>query len=229
MFRLLPLAFTLVVGVQAAEITEIAASPYQIAGLPNTIPALVCEGSTTRATTLQLKDRGGRWLNSETPGIAQLDGVAWSANDPARDGAGEFEVLLSTARLLRRHALAGFVTVGNSHGALLPNTELALRRVVHMGIPVVRLAREGRVESSRSDLFVAAGALAPADAERILAHCLLKYGALTPAADPARPTVAETNRIRAQLEQYQTTFDLQAAAFFSAQPSESAAALVALR
>ena len=221
LLRLLPIAVVLTAGAQAAEINEIAASPYQIASLPHAVPALICEGSTTRVTTLQLKDRRGRWLDAEAPGIAQLDGVAWSAND--------FEVFLSTARLLKNHTLAGFVTVGNSHGALLPNTELALRRVVHMGIPVVRLAREGRVESSSSDLFVAAGALAPADAERILANCLLRYGALTPAADPAHPTAAETLRIRAQLEQYQTTFDLQSAAFFSAQPSESAAALVASR
>lgn len=225
---LIPFALGGVTMVRGAAISEFSASPYLIASLPRAVSAIACEGSTTQAVKLQLKDRRGTWLNAEKPGIARLEGVAWSPDDPARDGAGEFEVLLSTARLLKAHALAGFVTVGNSHGALLPNTELALRRVVHMGLPVVRLAREGRVDPSRADLFVAAGSLAPADAERILANCLLRYGALPPAADPARPTRAETAAIRAHLELFQSAFDLQAAAHFSAQPSEFAA-MVAMR
>lgn len=224
----LPLALLMATAVSAVEIKQFPAAAYQIETLPRSVSALACAGSTTHAVTLQLKDRKGAWLDAAAPSIARLEGVAWSPHDPARDGAGEFEVLISTARLLKDNALAGFVTVGNSNGSLLPNTENALRRAVHMGVPVVRLARDGRVEANQADLFVAAGGLKPADAERILANCLLRFGALPPAANPARPTSAETAAIRAHLARYQEVFDLQSAALFSAQPSEFSA-MVAMR
>jgi hypothetical protein len=37
--------------------------------------------------------------------------------------------------------------------------------------------------------------------------CLMKFGALPPAADPAKPTAAETDATQAKLKQYQEIFD----------------------
>ncbi len=44
-------------------------------------------------------------------------------------------------------------------------------------------------------------------ARLLLLACLMKFGALPPAADPDRPTAAELDAIRRKLVQYQAVFD----------------------
>src|SRR4051794_37839908 len=46
-------------------------------------------------------------------GIAILHAAPWSAADAAREGAGEFEVLLRVAQLRRTHPVAGLISVGD--------------------------------------------------------------------------------------------------------------------
>jgi hypothetical protein len=138
--------------------------------------------------------------------VAILHAPSWSAADSAREGAGEFEVLLQVAQLQRTHSLAGLVSVGNRHGVRPGGGEGALHHAALSGIPVVKLARGGEVAPSLHDLFIDAGPLTPHHARSTLEHCLAQFGAPPAALDPSNPSVREIAKIRAHLRQYRAAF-----------------------
>lgn len=141
---------------------------------------------------------------STDAGVAVLPAVAWAPGDSAREGAGEFEVLLRIAQLQRAHALAGLVSVGDRHGMRLGGGERALSRATLTGVPVVKLAPRGEVAASPDGLFLDGGTLTADQAGTVLRHCLARHGAPPVAADPAHPTRREIAAIRAHLEPFQT-------------------------
>lgn len=146
-------------------------------------------------------------LAASEPAVAVLYGSAWSPGDSARDGAAEFEVLLCAARVRQAAPLAGIVGVGARRGSFPPAAELALERVAHMGVPVVRLASNGTLSANDGDVFIEAGSLTPTDAKRLLSECLQRCGPLPAAIDPTRPTKKEKAAIQAKLAEYQLQFD----------------------
>lgn len=179
--------------------------------LPSQVDGLMRRGSAVRTISVTLKNRSGALRDEARPAVAILESAAWSPEDAPRDGASAFEVLMCAARLLDRNALAGIVGVGNRSGAFLPSAEQAFRRVVPMGIPVVRLARDPRAAGMAGELFIEGGTLSPEEARRVLAECLLRHGALPPAADPLNPTPSEIAAIKHKLAIYQAEFNLRSA------------------
>jgi hypothetical protein len=141
------------------------------------------------------------------PAVAVLFGSAWSPGDAARDGAAEFEVLMCVAQVRQANPVAGLVGVGYRHGGFPPAAETALERVAHMGIPVVRLARNSSMPAHQGDVFIEAGTLSPTEAKRVLIACLARFGMLPVAADPARPTKKESAALQAKLALFQQQFD----------------------
>ena len=84
----------------------------------------------------------------------------------------------------------------------------AILRAVYSGLPVVCVGRgnnEGFSQPRAS--FIGGGNLTSTKARLLLMACLLKFGALSPAADPANPTEAERELIQKKLGQYQAIFD----------------------
>jgi L-asparaginase len=149
---------------------------------------------------------GGLSLRSE-PAVATLYGGAWSPGDTTREGAAELEVLLCAAQLRHANPLAGIVGVSPGRGAFSPAAEIALTRVAHMGLPVVRVAQRNPLPAHEGDVFIEAGSLSPTEAQRLLVECLSRYGAPPAAADPARPSRKETAAIQAKLALYQVRFN----------------------
>jgi hypothetical protein len=141
------------------------------------------------------------------PAVAVLYGSAWSPGDAARDGAAEFEVLMCVAQVQHVSSVAGLVGVGYRRGSFPPSAEIALERVAHMGIPVVRLAQNSPLPTHHGDAFIEAGSLSPADAKRLLAECLVRYGSLPVSADPAKPTKKEALALQTKLALFQAQFD----------------------
>jgi L-asparaginase len=181
---------------------------------PTVVPGLVMTGTGVRTKTIPLAvtDATGTVRDDILPGVLIIERVTWSPDDPVRDGAVEFELLLAAARLLRDHPLAGLVAVGNRHGILCPRGETSARRVVHLGVPVVRLADSGKVASTPDDLLISGGTLSPTEARALLRQCLVRHGALPPAHNPERPTAKELAAIRTRLAAYQRDFDAYLAA-----------------
>lgn len=207
----------------AVEIAEERLIGLDLRSLPRTVPGLELEGRATRAIKVTLADANGQLHPAAHPAVAVIRDSGWSPDDPARDAAGSFEVLLGAARVVRERPLAGLVSVGNHFGALQPGTEEALRRAVRMGLPVVRTARNGEVQAAPDDLLISAGRMPEAEARRVLSYCLVNYGALPPAANPDRPTAAETTALRARIRLYQQAFNVANAPLLASFASEQAA------
>ena len=86
--------------------------------------------------------------------------------------------------------------------------ERLLAQAAHSGMPVVRVGR-GNNEgfAAGSGCFLGGGNLTSTKARLLLIACLLKFGALPPATDPASPTEAETDALNSKLADYQQVFD----------------------
>lgn len=146
-------------------------------------------------------------VRAETSDIAVVRAAAWSPGDPVREGAGEFEVLLSVARVLRDHSEAAIVGVGDRHGLFSEGAERALRFVALKGVPVVTLAPGGDPVADPEGIFLDGGRLSVSQASAVLQRCLDHFGAPPRAADPAHPTPRELAAVRAHLELYRVAFE----------------------
>ncbi len=145
-------------------------------------------------------------------GVAVVHSVAWAPGQPAREGAGEFLVLLQAAKLQRAYRAAGLLAVGDHNGVLRGGGERALRRLAVTGVVVVRLAPKGEVASMPDNVFVDAGPLTEAQAERVLARGLELYGAAPKVSAPEQPTERELETIRAHLRKFQELFAIESGA-----------------
>ena len=65
----------------------------------------------------------------------------------------------------------------------------------------------GFVEQARNPLSIAGSNLTSTKARLLLMACLMKFGALPPAGDPANPTPDEVKAVEAKLDQYREVFN----------------------
>jgi L-asparaginase len=113
-------------------------------------------------------------------------------------------------RNLKHAPLAGFVVEGLSPYGIMTSTprHRLMLRALHSGMPVVRVGRgnnDGFVPPR--DRLIGGRNLTATKARLLLLACLMRFGALPPAADPDRPTPAEIAAIREKLAAYQAVFD----------------------
>lgn len=144
-------------------------------------------------------------------GVAVLHAAPWSPGDSAREGAGEFEVLLRIAQLQRSHRVAGLVSVGDRNGLRRCGGEDALAHAAASGIPVAKIAPGGEVAATPDALFLDAGRLDPHEASQVLSQCLQRHGPPPRAADPLRPTRRELAAIREHLRPFREALAIAAA------------------
>lgn len=137
--------------------------------------------------------------------VAVVHTAGWSQGDPAKEGAAEFVILLEIARLRQVHKEGGLVAVGDRRGLFNPGAEEALRQAVLQGLPVVKLARSGRVLPAPHGLFLDGGDLSVEEARQVLTRCLERYGAL-----PVSAAAKVTPELRAQLDLFQQELALAA-------------------
>jgi L-asparaginase len=143
--------------------------------------------------------------------IAVLHSAVEAPGDATREGAGEFEVMVSVARLANDHGAVGIVGVGNRHGLFPKGGEHALRFFALRGVPVAKLTRGGDLASDPDGLFLGGSGLNEAQASSVLARCLDRYGPPPAAADPDHPTSREMSAIRAHLAPFQQALALAGA------------------
>ncbi len=151
-------------------------------------------------------------LRLESSAVTIIRGTSWSPGDVAREGAGEFAVYLQVAQLQRAKGATGIIAIGDRHGRLRDGGERALHRLVHAGVPVVKLATSGHRAAMDHPLFLDGGALDAHSASEILALSLRRYGPPPSAANAEFPTPAELAAIQAHLRPFQVALDSAAAA-----------------
>src|SRR3954451_12576743 len=96
------------------------------------VNGLVLSGTRTKLVALAVRDQHGQLNRDLQPGIAVLEADAWSPGDPARDGARNFKVLLTVAKLIRSNPLPGVIGITNRNGLLPPEAKQALTHSVLM-------------------------------------------------------------------------------------------------
>jgi hypothetical protein len=171
------------------------------------VNGLVLSGTRTKLVALTVRDSHGQLARDLQPGIAVLATDAWSPGDPTRDGARNFKVLLTVAKLIQSHPLVGVIGIANRNGLLPPEAKQALTRSVLMGVPVVTVASQNPIRHDHDQLFIEAGGMSEVEARTLLSQCMLRFGNLQPSADPSHPSEAELSTLRRQVRQYQDSFN----------------------
>ena len=174
------------------------------------------EGSRVRSSTIgiidvAIKDSAGNLLGTAIPKVTIAKHARYLPEDGSGEAAAEIDIIARIDNNLHSAPLAGFVAEGSApFGAMSNSVDAALKRATFSGMPVVKVARgnaSGFVDPTRDHLAVAGSNLTATKARLLLMACLMKFGCLPPAADPVKPTTAETEATQARLKKYQEIFD----------------------
>lgn len=138
--------------------------------------------------------------------VGVIHEAPWSPGDEAREGAGEFAVLMQIAELRRSGARSGLLGVGATRGVFAPGAERALRFAALNGVAVAKLVASGDVARCPDEIFVDASGLTEAEAQRVLREALGAIGAPPRAVNPLAPTASEIAAVRAHVRRLQQHF-----------------------
>lgn len=179
--------------------------------LPGEVYGSRAQGSKIKTIAVAIKDANGDLLPAAIPKVTIVKHARYLPEDTTGNADHEVDILARIAKNLREAPLAGFVAEGSApFGAMSNSVDAALKRATFSGMPVVKVGRGnagGFVDPSRDPLAIAGSNLTATKARLLLMACLMKFGSLPPAADPAKPTAAETEATKAKLKQYQEIFD----------------------
>ena len=186
-------------------------SEVRLTQLPTSVTGVQRKDGKLVTVTVPIKDAKGALLTTAIPKVTFVKHARYLPDDFSGDGAAEVDILARLDKDLRDAPLAGFVAEGTSpFGSLTNAIEAALRVATFSGIPVVKVGRgnaEGLVDPTRSPFAIAGSNLTATKARLLLMAAMMKLGSLPPAADPAHPTPAEMDAVKAKLGEYQQIFN----------------------
>jgi L-asparaginase len=186
-------------------------SLVNITVLPREVQGSRVQGSKVGTITVPIKNNAGNLLSSAIPKVTIVKHARYLPEDTTGNADEEVDMLARIEKNLVDAPLAGFVAEGSApFGAMSNSVDAALKRATFSGMPVVKVSRgntSGFVDPSRDPLAIAGSNLTATKARLLLMACLMKLGCLPLAADPAKPTEAETEATKAKLKQYQEVFD----------------------
>lgn len=188
-----------------------ACSEVNLSKIPAQTLGVICRDGRAIAVPAPVKDETGLLLESAIPKVTHAKWGRYLADDASGDAEAEVEILARIQQNLQHFPLAGFVGEGKSpYGRLAEASEAALRRAALCGMPSVRVGRgnaDGFASHAAGALYIAGSNLTATKARLLLMACLLRFGALPPAADPLHPTDDELSAITTKLAEYQAVFD----------------------
>ena len=164
-----------------------------------------------RIETIEIAIKGpdGAILPDAIPSVSIVKDGGYVDEDYNGDPALELDIAYLIERKLNLGRLAGFVTEGQvPYGTMTSRVrQRAIERAVMSGLPVVRVGRgspEGFAEPS--PLFISGSNLTAIKARLLLMACLMKFGSLPAAKDPAKPTAHERSAVEEAVAAYQHVF-----------------------
>jgi hypothetical protein len=186
-------------------------SAVNVSRLPKEVQGSRVQSSKVGMVVVPVRDSEGNLLASAIAKVTIVKHARYLPVDTTGDAAPEVDILARIDQNLREAPLAGFVAEGSApFGAMSNSVDAALKRATFSGMPVAKVGRGnagGFVDAKRDTLAIAGNNLTATKARLLLMACLMKFGSLPPAADPAKPTEAETQAAKAKLAQYQEVFD----------------------
>ena len=169
------------------------------------------QGSTAGTIAVPIKDSAGNLLSTAIPKVTIVKHARYLPEDTSGDASSEVDILARIEKNLRDAPLAGFIAEGSApFGSMSNAVDAALKRATFSSMPVVNVSRgnaAGFVDKSRHPLAIPGSNLTATKARLLLMACLMKFGSLPSAADPAHPTQVEIDAVKAKLGQYQEVFD----------------------
>ena len=185
-------------------------SQLNLTHLPSEVTGIRREGSRIETIPMTIKGPEGRLLDTAVPKVAiTKDASYW--DDGLPDPEAEVDLIAMIDRMLKTAPLSGFVVEGFTpygRSASTARTRLMMR-AVYSGLPVVRVGRgntEGFVPLD-NPAFIGGSNLTATKARLLLMACLMKFGALPPAANPDQPTAEETAATHGKVAEYQAIFN----------------------
>jgi hypothetical protein len=186
-------------------------SEVRFTQIPSTVKGVKRSGAgTVSVVDVPIKDAKGDLLQSAIPNVFVIKGARWSIVDESRSSDQAVDVLAQLDKALRDEPLTGIAAEGNQSGSFVPGYDSAFNLAAASGIPVVKTSRgntTGYIEANPNNLVIEGSNLTSTKARMLLMACLMRFGALPPAADPKKPTAAELTAIKTKLAQYQAVFD----------------------
>jgi L-asparaginase len=186
-------------------------SDVNITRLPSEVRGVRREGSRidTVAVAINGPDKG--LLDTAIPKVTITKDASYWDDDSTVDPEAEVDLVAMIGHMLNTAPLAGFVVEGlTPYGrSVSPARHRLMLRAIHSGLPVVRVGRgntEGFVPLD-NPLFIGGSNLTATKARLLLMACLMKFGALPPAADPDNPTSAESAAVCQKVAAYQAVFN----------------------
>jgi hypothetical protein len=167
-------------------------------------------GGAIERVAVPIRDGDGGLRPDAIPIVSLLKHGPYIEADDDVDANREPGIRARLDLALERHPLAGFVAEGSApFGTVNESAEAALRLTTFSGFPVVKVGRGGGgvTEGLYAPFAIAGGTLTATKARLLLMACLLRFGGLPPAADPANPAAAEMAATRRTLDLYQAIFD----------------------
>ncbi|HSK30516.1 MAG TPA: hypothetical protein VLA17_11190, partial [Candidatus Limnocylindria bacterium] len=186
-------------------------SEVRLTVLPSEVQGVRVQNSKVGTISVPIKNAQGDLLGTAIPKVTMVKHARYLPEDTSGDASSEVDILARIEKNLRDAPLAAFVAEGSApFGAMSNSVDAALKRATYSGMPVVKVGRGnagGFVDPTRDPLAIAGSNLTATKARLLLMACLMKFGCLPPAADPAKPTEAETEATKAKLKAYQEIFD----------------------
>jgi hypothetical protein len=185
-------------------------SAVNLTRLPRSVAGIAFEGGKAGLRDVAIKDGAGQLLGAAIPRVAIIKDGNYTQNAYDSGPEGEVDIVALIEDNRRNHPLAGFVVEGQSPYGTMTNAVRSrlTQRAVFSGMPVVRVGRGNNDGfAPGTEIFIGGGNLTSTKARLLLLAGLMKFGALPPAADPDKPTAAETAAVAARLKAYQEVFD----------------------
>ena len=175
---------------------RLSAGPAEVAAVRGAI-------GDAATTTVSVKHESGDLRAEAMPTVQIVKFARYHGTD---DG---LEIVERTKANLAAGVLGGFVAEGMSpYGLMNLAHDEALRLATFCGHPTVAVGRgnTGGMASDLGPLVIRGDNLTATKARMLLLACLLRFGALPPAADPANPTADEYRATKAAIAGWQHIF-----------------------
>jgi L-asparaginase len=186
-------------------------SLVNVTRLPAEVPGVRRQNGAIETVGVRIKDEQGDLLPTAIPKVTFAKAARYLDNRSGFEPEGEVDILARIEQNLREAPLAGFVVEGWSpYGSPTEPVAAALRLATLSGMPVVRVGRgnnEGFTPTRPRDQTIGGSNLTATKARLLLMACLMRFGALPPAADREHSTDSERRAIDAKIAEYQAVFD----------------------
>jgi len=185
-------------------------SEVNLTRLPTKTKAVRAGAGGIETFDIAIKNAQGELLPEAIPSVSIVKEGGYFTEEFGGDPAEESDLIALIDRKLKLNRLGGFVIEGQvPYGSMTSALrQRVLERAIYSGFPIVRVGRgapEGFAEGT--EIWLAGSNLTGTKARLLMMACLMRFGALPPAKDPANPTAAEKKAIAELVAQYQRVFD----------------------